>query len=117
VSPARAPSIPDAGRAVSHLAELSPQLRGCAILSERGGMLASSGDPETWSAAASELIAAADAAGAEPASHAHVATADGEAFLVREAGLVAVAVSERFVLASLMVFDLRATLRELERSR
>ena len=102
---------------ISHLAEISPQLRGCAILSERGELLAASGDPEAWSAAAAELIAAADAGGTEPASHAHVATADGEAFLVREAGLVAVAVSERFVLASLMIFDLRAVLRELARRR
>lgn len=110
---AEAPTIPDAGRAVSHLEEISPQLRGCAILSEGGEVLASSGDPGAWGAAAAKLLAAADAAEGERASHAHIATADGEAFLVREAGLVAVAVSERFVLASLMLFDLRATLREL----
>ncbi|MGH2957481.1 MAG: hypothetical protein ACRDL6_10855 [Solirubrobacterales bacterium] len=113
MSSAETPTIRDADGAVSHLAEISPQLRGCAILSERGGVLASSGDPEAWGAAAAELIAAADAAGPEPASHAHVATADGEAFFVREGDLVAVAVSDRFVLASLMLFDLRATLREL----
>lgn len=117
MSSAEAPPIPDPERAVAHLTEISPQLRGCAILSAAGEVLASSGDAEAWQAAAAELIAAADAAGSEPASHAHVATADGEAFLVREAGLVAIAVSERFVLASLMIFDLRAILRELAGGR
>jgi hypothetical protein len=62
-------------------------------------------------------MAAADAAGAEPVAHAHVATGDGEAFCVREAGLVAVAVAERFTLASLMLFDMRTALRELAAQR
>lgn len=88
-------------------------MRGCAILSEGGELLASSGDAEAWGAAARELVSAADAAGGEPAAHAHVATADGEVFCVRHDGVVAVAVTERFVLSSLMIFDLRATLREL----
>ena len=74
---------------------------------------ASSGDPEAWGTAAADLLAAADSAGSEPAAHAHVATADGEVFGVRETGLAAVAVTERFVLASLVVFDLRTALREL----
>ena len=58
-------------------------------------------------------MAAADAAGDEPASHVHVATEDGEAFAVRHEGLVMVAVAERFTLASLMIFDMRAVLRDL----
>jgi hypothetical protein len=108
-----ASTLPDAERAVEYLEEISPELRGCAILSEDGEILAASGDLEAWSEAARELIAAADAAGGEPVAHAHVATGEGEAFCVREGGLVGVAVTERFTLASLMLFDMRIALRRL----
>jgi hypothetical protein len=113
VAPVDAPTLSDADRAVSYLQEISPQMRGCAILSDSGEALAASGDLDLWGAAGRELIAAADAAGAEPVAHAHVATGDGEAFCVREGGLAVVAVTDRFVLASLMFFDMRITLREL----
>ena len=43
----------------------------------------------------------------------HVATEDGEAFAVRQGDLAMVAVTERFVLASLMLFDMRSVLRDL----
>lgn len=108
-----APSLPDAGRAVEYLEEISSELRGCAILSDQGEVLAASGDPDTWGEAGGELISAADAAGNEPVAHAHVATGDGEAFCVRESGYVAVAVTDRFTLASLMIFDIRIVLRRL----
>jgi len=88
-------------------------MRGCAILSGDGEVLAASGEVERWGAAGRELLAAADAAGREPVTHAHVATGDGEAFCVREGDLAAVAVTDRFVLSSLMFFDMRATLHEL----
>jgi hypothetical protein len=42
-----------------------------------------------------------------------VATGEGEAFCVRESGYVAIAVTERFTLASLMIFDMRNALRRL----
>jgi hypothetical protein len=116
VAPAEASTIPDAGRALSELEEISPQMRGAAILSEAGEVLAASGEPAAWEAAAKEMLAAADAAGGQRVAHAHVATADGEAFCVRERGLIAVAVTDRFVLSSLMIFDLRAKLRELRRA-
>ncbi|HSD23527.1 MAG TPA: hypothetical protein VLB79_04290 [Solirubrobacterales bacterium] len=111
-----APSLPDADRAVSYLEEISNELRGCAILSEEGAVLAASGDPDAWGEAGRELIAAADAAGGEPVAHAHVATGEGEAFCVREGGYVAVAVTERFTLASLMIFDIRIALQRLGRA-
>ena len=113
MAPVDAPSLSDAGRAVSYLEEISPEMRGCAILSGAGKVLAASGDRERWGEAGRELIAAADAACGEPVTHAHVATGDGEAFCVRQGGLVAVAVAERFTLASLMLFDMRIALREL----
>lgn len=113
MSPVDAPTLSDAGRAVSYLEEISPQMRGCAILTEGREVLAASGEPDSWGAAGRELIEAADAAGGEPVAHVHVATGDGEAFCVREGGLIAVAVAERFTLASLMLTDMRITLREL----
>lgn len=100
---------------MARLAEMSTDLRGCAVLDSEGGALAASGDPERWAEAGAALLAAADAAGEEPASYVHVATEDGEAFAVRHEGLAMVAVAERFALASLMVFDMRAVLRDLAR--
>jgi hypothetical protein len=108
-----APTLSDAGRAVAYLEEISPEMRGCAILGGGGEVLAASGSTEGWGEAGRDLMAAADAAGGEPVAHAHVATGDGEAFCVREGGLTAVAVTERFTLASLMLFDMRNTLRQL----
>jgi len=98
---------------VSYLEEISPEMRGCAILSDGGEVLAASGNTKHWGEAGRDFVAAADAAGGEPVAHAHVATGDGEAFCVREGGLTAVAVAERFTLASLMIFDMRNTLRQL----
>ena len=40
-------------------------------------------------------------------------TEDGEAFGVRHGDLAMVAVADRFTLASLMIFDMRAVLRDL----
>lgn len=100
--------------AVAYLKEISPELRGCAIIDPNGHVLAATGeDSESWTDPARELVAAADAATGEPAAHVHVATGDGEVFAVRYGKLTAVAVAERFVLSSLMAFDLRAVLREL----
>ena len=104
---------PNAERALGYLREMSPDLRGAAILSVQGDVLAASGDPEEWREAAAEFIKVADAAGDEPIEQAHVATEDGEVFAVRSGGLVAVAVTERFTLASLMLFDMRTVLRDL----
>jgi hypothetical protein len=101
--------------AVGRLREMSADLRGCALLGPDGRVLAATGDPDRWGSAAADLLAAADEAGDEPASHLHVATEDGEAFAVREGDLAMVAVTERFTLASLMIFDMRAVLRDLAR--
>src|SRR5919201_1585895 len=56
-----------------------------------------------------------DAARTEPATHVHVATEEGEAFAVRHEGLAMVSVADRFTLSSLMIFDMRAVLRDLTR--
>ena len=88
-----------AGAALAFLAEMSPDLRGAAILDGGGAVLAAAGDRDSW------------------VEQIHVATEQGEVFALRHAGLAAVAVTERFALASLMFFDLRATLRDLAASR
>ena len=90
--------------------ELSPEMRGGAIL-DSGTALAASGELGEWSEAAAGLIAAAE--GDEPFEQVHIATEAGEVFAVREGSLTAISVTERFVLASLMAFDMRATLRDL----
>ena len=101
-----------AAQALDRLMALSPEMRGGAILDRSGEVLAASGDPAAWGEGAAALFAAADADG-DSAEQVHVATEAGEVFALRQDSLTAVAVTERFVLASLMAFDMRATLRDL----
>jgi hypothetical protein len=101
-----------AERGAAYLMEISPEMRGCAIFDRDGALLAASDSPGPWEESVRNLVEAIDAAGGEPASHAHIATGDGEVFMVRDSHRVAVAVTERFTLASLVLFDLRAALRE-----
>jgi hypothetical protein len=106
--------VPDrqlAAHSLDYLMELSPEMRGGAIL-EADTVLAATGDEADWGDSAAALLAAADADG-ESAEQVHVATEAGEVFVLRDGNLTAVAVTERFVLASLMAFDMRATLRDL----
>jgi predicted regulator of Ras-like GTPase activity (Roadblock/LC7/MglB family) len=102
-----------AGPALAYLTEMSPDLRGGAILDSDGAVLAASGDPERWREDAAALLEVADRAGGEPVEQLHIATAQGEVFALRYAGLAAVTVTERFALASLMFFDMRSVLRDL----
>jgi len=102
-----------ADAALAFLTEMSPDLRGAAILAADGAVLAASGAPERWQEDAATLLAVADGAEGEAVEQVHVATEQGEVFALRHAGYAAVAVTERFALASLMFFDMRSTLREL----
>jgi predicted regulator of Ras-like GTPase activity (Roadblock/LC7/MglB family) len=110
---ATAPAPASAEAALNFLTEMSPDLRGAAILAGDGTVLAASGDAVAWAEEAVGLFATADAAGAEPVEQIHVATQAGEVFALRHAGYAAVAVTERFALASLTFFDMRSALREL----
>lgn len=103
----------DAELAVARMGQMSPDLRGCAVLGAAGEALASSGGGSGWELAGSDFLEAADAADGDPVAQVHVATEDGEAFAVREGGLAMVAVAERFTLSSLMLFDMRTVLRDL----
>jgi hypothetical protein len=109
------PLAADAELAAARFRGLSPEIRGCAILGP-AGILAATGDGPTWAEPAAGLLAAADRAAGGSASHAHVATEEGEAYTVRLAGLAMVAVTDRFTLASLVLADMRATLRDLSRA-
>lgn len=102
-----------AAGALAYLTEMSPDLRGAAIIGPDGEVLAASGHEERWREDAAALFEAADRAGEEPVEQIHVGTEQGEVFALRNAGLAAVAVTERFALASLTFFDLRSLLREL----
>lgn len=99
--------------ALAYLTEMSPDLRGAAIVAADGAVLAASGDAERWREDVAALFAVADEAGGEPVEQIHMGTEQGEVFALRHGGLAAVAVTERFALASLTFFDLRALLRDL----
>lgn len=113
--PHSGPTTADADVAIARLQATSADLRGCAIVAPDGELLAATGDAEAWRDAAAEVIAAADAAANEPVTQAHVGTEDGEVFVVRDRGYALVAAADRFALAGLMVFDIRAALRDLIR--
>jgi predicted regulator of Ras-like GTPase activity (Roadblock/LC7/MglB family) len=102
-----------AASALAYLTEMSPDLRGGAILAADGAVLAASDRPERWREDVATLLEVADGAGGEPIEQAHIATEQGEVFAVRNAGMTAVAVTDRFALASLLFFDMRAVLRDL----
>lgn len=102
-----------AAQALAYLTEMSTDLRGAAILDGEGVVLAASSDAERWAEDAGALLAVADRAGGEPVEQVHIATEQGEVFAVRQGGLAAVAVAERLVLASLLLFDMRSVLRDL----
>lgn len=102
-----------AAGALAYLTEMSPDLRGAAILGSDGAVLAASSDPDRWREDTAALFGVADRAGGEPAEQVHIGTEQGEVFALRHAGLAAVAVTERFALASLTFFDMRSLLRDL----
>jgi predicted regulator of Ras-like GTPase activity (Roadblock/LC7/MglB family) len=102
-----------AAGALAYLAEMSLDLRGAAILGDGGAVLAASDEPGRWREDTAALFEVADRAGGEPVEQVHIGTEQGEVFALRHAGLVAVVVTERFALASLTFFDMRAVLRDL----
>jgi predicted regulator of Ras-like GTPase activity (Roadblock/LC7/MglB family) len=103
-----------AAGALAYFAEMSPDLRGAAVLAADGSVIAATSRHEgRWREGAASLFEAADRAGGEPVEQIHIGTEQGEVFAIRHRGLAAVAVTDRFALASLTLFDLRSMLREL----
>ncbi|MEJ7876339.1 MAG: hypothetical protein WKF62_06735 [Solirubrobacterales bacterium] len=95
---------------------LSPAIRGCAIIAPGEPAGTSSSDDKGWIEAGRALLGAADSAAGETATHAHVATEEGEAYAIRQGDLAMVAVTDRFTLASLVLADMRAALRVAARA-
>ena len=114
---AKAVSGEAAEGALAYLAEMSPDLRGAAVLDADGSVIAATGARERWHEDTGALFDAADQAGEEPVEQVHIGTGQGEVFAIRHAGLAAVAVTDRFALASLTFFDLRSMLRDLAGGR
>lgn len=101
-------------RGIGYLAELEPELRGAVVFDREGAVLECSVPAASGFAdAAATLVHELDTCGDEPIDSCHIASDDSEVFVVREAGLTLVAVAARFVLASLMTYDIRMTLRDL----
>ncbi len=112
--PARQGDLPERAHAVlDRLAGLEPELRAAAVVSDRGEVLASTLDDPVWERFAGDFVEALSAAGPGEIDSSHVATGEAEVFLVSESGFSLVAVTARFVLASLTSFDIRMSLRDL----
>lgn len=95
------------------LAGLEPELKAAAVLTAEGEVLASTGEGEGFGASAVSFAEALAAAGKGEIDSSHVATPEAEVFMVSDSGFSLVAVTARFVLASLTSFDIRMSLRDL----
>lgn len=106
-----------AAAAVARIGE-SAGVRACAVLDRRGELLAASAENDgaalDWAGQAERIWAAAADPTRPAPVHVHVATEGGEVFAVRGDGAAIVAIADRFALASLMLCDLRAALRDLD---
>ncbi|MDQ2701177.1 MAG: hypothetical protein M3Y23_07600 [Actinomycetota bacterium] len=104
-----------AARVLENLCELEPELKAAAIIGAEGQTVATTGSAGSWGESARELIEALDGVRGRDVDSAHLATDAAEIFMVREGGLALVAVTARFVLASLTSFDMRMALRDVAR--
>ena len=106
-----------AARVLENLAELEPELVSAGIFDSNRNPVSVSAKSPRWPEAAAALMEAIEAgSGEEEFDSAHVAGADGEVFMVSESGLSLVAVTGRFVLASLTTYDMRMALRDVARA-
>jgi predicted regulator of Ras-like GTPase activity (Roadblock/LC7/MglB family) len=106
-----------------YLAELSTDVRAAVLLAPDGSLAASDPDEPGVVAALAEqatavLAAAADGAGErdgrEPVGEIEVTMPAGSVFVVRRAGWALAVVAGRYALSSLMRYDLRRVLSDLE---
>ena len=106
-----------AGRVLENLAELEPELVAAGIFDAAREPVAVASGSSAWASEAAVLLDAVEAgSGDEKLDSAHIACEGGEAFVVSESGLSLVAVTGRFVLASLTSYDMRMALRDAVRS-
>lgn len=104
----------EASRPLAYLAELQPGLRASAILDSAGSVLAATPPDQAWIEPALRLLSIAGIEADGSAVELHLAAPSGEVFAVREGGRTMIAISERFVLASLLTFDMRMVLRSVD---
>jgi hypothetical protein len=106
--------------ALAYLGELSTDIRAAAVLDSAGAVAAQTGFDEREPDAVRGLVGdlfdgAARAAGGDHApDQVEVALPEGVVFAVRERGWTLAVVAGRFALSSLMFFDLRMVIRDLD---
>lgn len=101
--------------ALRYLAELSTDIRASLLLDSRGELAASSELDERRAERARELVLELFERAGPGAAQVEVITTDGGVFAVREHGWTIAAVTGRFALPSLIFYDLRSVLGDLER--
>lgn len=105
----------------SQLVERSADVRAAVLLDPAGGLVASSVDEpkraRRFGELAYELVRAADAASSEPTEQIEAQVELGAAFAVRSAHHTLACVVRRLALPSLILYDLRQALLELEGQR
>jgi predicted regulator of Ras-like GTPase activity (Roadblock/LC7/MglB family) len=106
--------------ALTYLGELSTDIRASAVIDANGSVAAQAGFDEDGADGVSGLVAElfdnaalAAEAGAGP-DQIEVSLPEGVVFAVRDKGWTLAVVAGRFALASLMFFDLRMVIRDLE---
>lgn len=106
-------------RAVEQLAEMSPDIRAGVLLDSRNRLSASTEEDRDAAGRMRSLLVRlwrlADDSGGDPPSQLEVTTPGGAVFAVRGERHVLAAIASRSALPSLMFYDLRSVLSELER--
>src|SRR5262249_25029817 len=103
--------------ALQYLGELSTDIKASVVLSADGKQTAASKPGETGERLREltvELFELADAADSEVVTQVEVSTGDGAVYAVRDERWTVGVVTGRFALSSLMFYDLRAVLGDLE---
>jgi predicted regulator of Ras-like GTPase activity (Roadblock/LC7/MglB family) len=103
--------------ALQYLGELSTDIKASVVVSADGRAAAASrpGEPgDRLRELAQELFERADAVDAQPVAQVEVSTGDGGVYAVRDAHWTIGVVTGRFALSSLMFYDLRNVLGDLQ---
>lgn len=112
------PSESSAKTAPARLVELSEDVRAAVLVDSAGALIAAS-DPDAARARkladlTRKLVEAADAAAPEPTEQIEARLEDGAVFAVRTVRHVLACVTRRLALPSLVLYDLRQAMQELE---
>jgi len=103
--------------ALDYLAELSTDIKASVVISSDGRTAAASRPGEAGDqlrVLAQQLFDHADSADAQVVTQVEVATGEGTVFAVRDERWMIAVVAGRFALSSLMFYDLRSVLGDLE---